>query len=146
MHRRQLEVQGQWERLERDQERLRKEIATSQEALRREVLRRWPQAANPYTFGFRRFLAEDLDAAQAFIEAPTLSMPSCGSAEVSTTTRRSGAGLRREHSRLYRIAHLLRLGWLKAALRSMKGRQTCWSDTGGCGNASQRPSESGEVR
>ena len=116
MHRRQLEVQGKWTRLEQDQERLRKQIAASQENLRREVLRRWPQAANPYTLGFRRFLAEDLDAAQAFIEAHPEYAELRRRQEFFLKQDDQALRLRRERSRLYRIAHLLRIGWLKAAL------------------------------
>lgn len=116
MHRRQLEVQGKWTRLEQDQERLRKQIAASQENLRREVLRRWPQAANPYTLGFRRFLDEDLDAAQAFIEAHPEYAELRRRQELFLKQDDEALWLRRERSRLYRIAHLLRIGWLKAAL------------------------------
>jgi hypothetical protein len=68
MYRRQRRLDDQWERLEQDHTRLHGEIVSLQERLRRDVLRRWPRAAVSYTLGFKRFLEEDLDSAQAFIE------------------------------------------------------------------------------
>jgi hypothetical protein len=116
LHRRQVQLQGQWERLEQDQERLRQEIVAHQERLKRDVLRRWPRAAAPYTLGFKRFLAEDLEAAQGFIEDhpdyPELQRRQGLFLEQEDAALR----LRRERNQLSKIAHVARLGRLKTAL------------------------------
>ena len=116
MQRRQLGLQDQWERLVQDQERLRKEIAASQGDLQRQVLRRWPRAAAPYTLAFKQFLAEDLEAAQAFIEAHPEYPELRRRQELFLEQEDQALRLRRERNQLYKIAHVVRLGRLKAAL------------------------------
>jgi hypothetical protein len=116
MHRRQLGLQGQWERLEQDQERLRKDIVASQAGLQRQVLKRWPRAAAPYTLAFREFHAEDLEAAQAFIEAHPKYPELRQRQELFLEQDDQALRLRRERNQLYKIAHVARLGRLKAAL------------------------------
>ena len=116
MQRRQLGLQDQWERLVQDQERLRQEIAAAQGDLQRQVRRRWPRAAAPYTLAFKQFLAEDLGAAQAFIEAHPEYPELRRRQELFLEQEDQALRLRRERNQLYKIAHVARLGRLKAAL------------------------------
>ena len=116
MHQRQQQLQGQWERLSQDQERLHKEIVELEEGLETQLLRRWPGASVAYTLEFRRFLAEDLDAAQAFIEAQP-EFPELRRRQTLYWEQDEQAlQLRRERNQLEKIAHLLRLGRLKDTL------------------------------
>jgi hypothetical protein len=55
------------ERLEREQARLRKQMSVLRMSIEDAVLARWPEARHPYTLNFRRFLEQDLDAAQTSI-------------------------------------------------------------------------------
>jgi len=116
MYRRQRRLETQWEQLEQAQQGLNLEIASLQEGIRTELLRRWPRAASPYTLGFKRFLAHDLAAAQAFIEAHP-DYPALVRKQARFWTQDEQALLlRREQNQLNKIAHLLRLGKLKTAM------------------------------
>jgi len=55
--------------LSRQLDEVRDRIDTLRRPLADEVLRRWPGASFSYTRNFRRFLLDDLDAAQGFILA-----------------------------------------------------------------------------
>jgi hypothetical protein len=115
MYRRQRALLDEWESLEQDEARLRSEIVALQEGLRTEVLRLWPEAKAPYTLGFKRFLQEDLDTAQALIGARP-EYPDLQRRQTLYWEQDERAlDLRRRQNRLHKIAHLLRLGMLKAA-------------------------------
>ena len=53
--------------LRSEQTRVSERIDDLRRPLEQELLRRWPEAGFAYTQGFRRFLEQDLEAAQAFI-------------------------------------------------------------------------------
>ncbi len=53
--------------LRNEQTRVRERIDDLRRPLELELLRRWPEAGYAYTQGFRRFLEQDLEAAQSFI-------------------------------------------------------------------------------
>lgn len=116
IQRRQQGLQGQLERLVQDQERLRQEIATAQADLQRQVRRRWPRVAAPYTLAFKQFLSEDLGAAQTFIEAHPEHPKLRRRQELFLEQEDQALRLRRERNQLYKIAHVARLGRLKTAL------------------------------
>jgi hypothetical protein len=116
MYRRQEVLRAQWADLERERRELRGEIVSLQAGLRREVLRRWPRAAESYTLGFKRFLEQDLEAAQDFIEAHPDFPGLVGSQEAYWAQEDRVLRIRREQNRLQKIGHLLRLARLKADL------------------------------
>lgn len=62
-------VQQQIRRLVYRQERARSRAAAVMEQLQGELEQRWPQARYPHTLAYRRFMQEDLAAAQHFIQA-----------------------------------------------------------------------------
>jgi hypothetical protein len=64
---RQAELQGRLERQQQMITGLEERIRHGQGTIRRTLLERWPDAANPHTPAYARFLANDLVAAQAFI-------------------------------------------------------------------------------
>jgi hypothetical protein len=116
MFRRQVRLLERWERLDQDQETLRTEIVSLQNWLQGEVQRLWPQAAAPYTSGFKRFMEEELDAAQRLIEAQPEYLQLRRQQQRYREQNDRALQIARENNRLQKIAHLLRLGKLKAAL------------------------------
>jgi len=69
----------------------------------------------PDTLGFQRWIEEDLDTAQVFIEDPPGYPDVRRRPTPSWEEDERALDLRRRQNRLHRIAHLLRLGMLKAA-------------------------------
>ena len=114
--RRQLRMKAQGEHLEQDQKQLQKEIILLQENLKSGLLRRWPHAGSAYTLDFKRFLEQELSAAQAFIQAHR-DYPELQRLQERYWRQDDQAlQLRRARTQLEKIAHLLRLAQLKSAL------------------------------
>jgi hypothetical protein len=94
------------------------ELRTVREALEDELLRRWPAVGYPYTTAFRRFLAEDLASAQAFLLARPEYRQLVRLQEKYHDDEQELLALERAVARLEKIAHLLKLGRRLAMLRA----------------------------
>jgi hypothetical protein len=116
MHWRKQRLDAQWDKLEEKHEHLLSDIVSLQGKLKREVLRRWPQAGAAYTIGYKRFLEEDLDSAQAFIVAHPSFVGLRDKQRMYLAQEDQALRLRRDHNQLQKIDHVLRLGKLKATL------------------------------
>lgn len=116
MHRRDQLLQDRWERLQQAQVGLRQEIVSTQQVLKQRLLRRWPEAALTYTRNFGDFVAEDLELAQAFIQAQSEYIELRRSQDRYIAQDEQALQLRRERNQLHKIGHTLRLGRLLADL------------------------------
>jgi hypothetical protein len=72
---RQKELNTRLLRLAEESQRVGSEIERLQATLRRALTQRWPAAAYPYTAGFARFLANDINSAQGFLLGQTALYP-----------------------------------------------------------------------
>jgi hypothetical protein len=117
--RRQAALAREWEDLRAEQRQLEQDTEVLRRALETEVLRRWPRSGYAYTDNYRRFLAEDLPAAQAFILArPEYAALRAGQDRLEALDR-ALLDLDRARLRLEKIHHLLRLA---AARRELARR------------------------
>lgn len=72
---RQKDMAGRLDRLAEESRRVGAETDRLQATLRRSLTQRWPAAAHPHTAGYARFLANDVAAAQNFLQAQTTTYP-----------------------------------------------------------------------
>ena len=116
MHRKDQLLQERWERLQQAQVRLRQEIVSTQQVLKQRLLRRWPEAALAHTQNFGNFFTEDLEIAQAFIQAQSEYIELQQRQDRYIAQDDQALQLRRERNQLQKIGHTLRLGRLLADL------------------------------
>lgn len=113
-----LRVGSDIQRLAGEQEQVRMEVQSLQDGLRREILRRWPQAGSPYTRAFEDFIDLQFEEAETYIlarpEYPRLEQLQ----QILWLQVDEMLDLLRQRTRLEMIGHLMRLGRLKAALES----------------------------
>ena len=109
-------IKDEMDNLRTERERLQQEIGAIETGLTRRLVDRWPDAGSPYTFGFKRFLEQDLAEAQAFISAQPEYFRLSSLQKQLWDQVDQDLDQQRRFARLKKIEHLLRLARQKGAL------------------------------
>jgi hypothetical protein len=119
-HRKQVRMQIRRLIYRQEQARARAQGAIDQ--LQHAVETRWPGARYTRTLAYKRFLEQDLDAAQAFIETHTLYPDLVAAQDEYWNLDKAVLELQRRLAQLDRIEHIQRIGRLRDALLARGGK------------------------
>lgn len=110
---RQAGLRERLERLDEESRRVEVEIERLQTTLRRALVQRWPAAAHPYTTAYARFLANDLDAAHAFLLGQSATYPKLvARQERQAQIARDSQSIQRDLTQLDKLMRLRQLARL----------------------------------